>query len=114
VQTLYYLGPAGTGRRKRTATAAAQRGSQDAGGEAGATEDTAVEPETAPGRKGGKRNKRRKKGAAVAGKENSAPEEEEVARQKSGSPSPEEQEVRMCVRCQAACELPKPTSAQAC
>lgn len=92
MQTLYYLGPAGTGRRKRTAAAAAQQGTVT-GAEAGAA-DAAAEPEEAAGsKKGGKRGKRRKKGPADAGKENNVPEEEPAAPQKSSSQLPADPEV---------------------
>lgn len=92
MQTLYYLGPAGTGRRKRTAAAAAQQGTVT-GAEAGAA-DAAAEPEEAAGsKKGGKHGKRRKKGPADAGKENNLPEEEPAALQKSSSQLPAEPEV---------------------
>lgn len=106
VQTLYYLGPAGTGRRKRTAAAAAQQGTcegaaaAEAGAaEAGAAEAGAADAEEAVGKKGAKRSKKRKKGAAAAaaatgGKENSVPGEELPAGQKSGTPPPADQEVR--------------------
>lgn len=91
MQTLYYLGPAGTGRRKRTAAAAAQQGTVT-GAEAGAAE-AAPEPEEAEGsKKGRKRGKRRKKGPTDAGKEN-MPEEEPAAPQKSSSQLPAEPEV---------------------
>jgi hypothetical protein len=60
VQTLYYLGPAGTAR-KRTAAAAAQ-------GDAAPDAEAAAAPATEEGgsKKGGKRGKRRKHGAATA------------------------------------------------
>lgn len=94
VQTLYYLGPASTGRRKRTAAAAAQQGTCEATGAEAGTGEPAAEPEEAASKKGGKRSKRRKKGAAVSGKENSTPDEEAAARQKESSPPTAEQEVR--------------------
>lgn len=94
VQTLYYLGPAGTGTRKRSAAAAAQQGnSQPAGTDAAPVEAAADVAVEAVGKKGGKRNKRRKM-AATADKENSAPEETGAGGvQKAGSLPPPAAEV---------------------
>lgn len=65
VQTLYYLGPAGSAR-KRTAAAAAQ-GSNDVTPDGAAAAAAAVPAaEEAGSKKGGKRGKRRKRGAAAA------------------------------------------------
>jgi len=86
VQTLYYLGSAGNGRRKRSAAAAAQG--------AAVLDASTAEPEATDeptGKKGGKRSKRRKK--AAAGKENSVPPEDAGAAKESSPPAPDE-EVR--------------------
>lgn len=81
VQTLYYLGPAGTGRRKRSAAAAAQRGSQEHAAATLAQAEAAIDNAVGGrgSRKGGKKaggGKRRKR---PSDKENEAPADEVAA-----------------------------------
>lgn len=108
VQTLYYLGPAGSAR-KRTAAAASQ-GDRSAPLELTAADleaavtAAAQEAAGAAGKKGGKRGKRRKKGGATAEppeKENEQPVGVDGMKgSKAGSPPPAEV-AQVCERASA-------------